>query len=789
MPNLNNKINLLLFYIFCFILAIFLFVEYGLKTVYYWFVGFPPLSLGESIFWFNSVISFVLDPFLITRFFDVLLIPVFPLILAGIWLGHSKMNRLGFAKIPIGVVNFLSCFTPITFIFACAYSSFYILLFLQSSLKNDVLSKLTNLSNSAIDIYHTYGFDYILLSLKDCSHFVGDHRIPFFSEETLHQFVIWLAKCTNSDGLKNDVILKYPSASWGGEAKITGITEIAQKNTEYLYSAIINELADASAAYFVYLPELEIEWKFLFDELTVAMFLVVSVVTSLVILFAWVYISHDERRPIFFFLLTIFAGFIIVLVAAQNYFVLFIGWEGVGLSSFLLINFWYTRLQANKAASKAVIVNRVGDVFLIAALGVMYYNTNTLDFTLATDRLLNNPYYNYTAVVETICLFFFFAAVGKSAQLGLHTWLPDAIEGPTPVSALLHAATMVTAGIYLLIRSSSLVSYCTVTPFLISVLGLLTAFFAATAALLQYDMKKVVAYSTCSQLGYIIMSVGLKQYNISFFHLFNHAFFKALLFIAAGSIIHSLINEQDIRKMGGLANTSFFLFLSNSIGVAALAGSLFLSGFYSKDLILETSISTFTISGLVIYWLATLTAIFTGIYSSDVLDDSFIEETNSRKKTIEGVHAITWIETAVLFILALFSLFSGYVFKDIFVGLGSPFLNTHYSITGDLYMNLNILGAENRSSNYVLSSEFLPVSVKLLPVIASFAIGFQWRHSESTVYRIHSAVSFMSNKWYFDMLQNRYLVYSFFKIGYSVFWVWDKYLFEQFRMMKFYHKK
>lgn len=789
MLNFNNKFKLL-YYSICLIFALFLFVEYGLKTVYYWFVGFPPISSNDTLSWFNDVISFVADPFLITRFFDVLLIPVFPLILAGIWLGHSKINKTGFAKLSIRFVNFLSCFTPIIFIFSCAFSSFYILLFLYANLKKEVLSKLTSLSNSVFEVYHNYGFDYMVLALKDCGYWIGSQRIQFFNEETLYQFLVWLANKSNSDRFVEELILKYPSSSpITSTQNIENFDVVVQKSVEYLYSAIINELADASAAYFVYLPELEIEWKFLFDELTVAIFLVVSTVTFLVILFAWVYMSHDERRPIFFFLLTIFAGFIILLVAAQNYFVLFIGWEGVGLSSFLLINFWYTRLQANKAASKAVIVNRVGDVFLIAALGLMYYNTNSLDFTLATDRLLNNPYYDYSSTIEVICLFFFFAAVGKSAQLGLHTWLPDAMEGPTPVSALLHAATMVTAGIYLLIRSSTLVSHCTVVPFLISILGLLTAFFAATAALAQYDIKKVIAYSTCSQLGYMMMSVGLKQYNVSFFHLFNHAFFKALLFIAAGSVIHSLMNEQDMRKIGGLASTSFFLFISNAIGVAALAGSLFLSGFYSKDLILETSISTFTVSGLIIYWLATLTAIFTGIYSSDVLDDSFIEETNSRKKVMEGIHAVTLTETFVLFVLALFSLFSGYVFKDIFIGLGSPFLNSHYSPVGDWFSNLNILGVDNQGSNYVLSAEFLPVSIKLLPIIASFILGFQWRYQESTVYRIHAAVSFISNKWYFDILQNRYLVYNFFKAGYSIFWVWDKYLFEQFRLIKFYYKK
>lgn len=388
-------------------------------------------------------------------------------------------------------------------------------------------------------------------------------------------------------------------------------------------------------------------------------------------------------------------------------------------------------------------VNRVGDIFLIAALGLLYFTTNTFDFGLTTTRLLeiNSPFIN-----ELICMFLFIAAVGKSAQLGLHTWLPDAIEGPTPVSALLHAATMVTAGIYLLIRSSVLLSHCTVVPFLISILGLLTAFFAATAAIMQYDIKKVVAYSTCSQLGYIIMGVGLKQFNIAFFHLFNHAFFKALLFIAAGSVIHNLMNEQDMRKIGGIAKTSFYLFLSNSIGVAALAGSIFLSGFYSKDLILESSISSFTVSGLFIYWLATLTAVFTGIYSSDSLDDSFVEETNVRRKVIEAVHPITFTESFVLFVLVIFSLFSGYFFKDMFVGLGSPFLSSQYSVASELFVDSSFTGVSKSASHLILSSEFLPTTIKLIPILISFAIGFQCYKLESTVYRIYSTVSFISYK-------------------------------------------
>jgi proton-translocating NADH-quinone oxidoreductase chain L len=423
-----------------------------------------------------------------------------------------------------------------------------------------------------------------------------------------------------------------------------------------------------------------VPWQFYFDNLTIAMFFVVSSITSLVLIFSWFYMGEDERVPIFFLLLTIFAGFMMFFVAAGNLMMTFIGWEGVGLSSFLLINFWYSRLQANKAAMKAVLVNRIGDLFLIMGVSLAYkWGGPSLDFKHVFMKLAvvaqTHPEY-----LNCICGCFFMAAVGKSAQLGLHTWLPDAMEGPTPVSSLLHAATMVTAGIYLIIRCSPLFEHAPTVSTLMAAFGLLTAFFAATSALFQFDMKKTVAYSTCSQLGYMMFATGLSQYATSFFHLWNHAFFKALLFLAAGSIIHSLNNEQDIRKTGGLANTLVFVFSANFIGVMALAGITFMAGFYSKDLILETSWATFTISGMFLYWMGTLTAIFTGIYSSDALDDIFMEETNNHHKTMQNVHSTSFIEMLVLTPLALGSIFSGYMFKDFFVGLGSQYLNANPAI-------------------------------------------------------------------------------------------------------------
>jgi len=357
---------------------------------------------------------------------------------------------------------------------------------------------------------------------------------------------------------------------------------------------------------------------------------------------------------------------------------------------------------------KAVIINRLGDIFLLIAISLIYRVSGTINFSNCFYFLTTQVNFTYCSTfsdIELICLFLFLAAVGKSAQLGLHTWLPDAMEGPTPVSALLHAATMVTAGVFLIIRCSPIFAYAPYVSTLMSIIGVLTALFAATVALFQYDIKKVIAYSTCSQLGYMIFSCGLGQYSVSFFHLFNHAFFKALLFIAAGSIIHILNNEQDTRKMGGLGYSFIFIFVINSIGIMALSGSLFISGFYSKDLILETAFVNFSVSSLFIYWLGLLTAIFTGVYSNDLLDNVFMEETNNNKKIFESFHFISIFEFFILTFLSLASIFSGYLFKDLFVGLGT----NYFSVRSPFEFFINkITFVEISFNGAVIASEFLP---------------------------------------------------------------------------------
>ena len=373
-----------------------------------------------------------------------------------------------------------------------------------------------------------------------------------------------------------------------------------------------------------------ISWGFLFDSLTVVMLIVVTCVSTLVHLYSIEYMSHDPHLSRFMSYLSLFTFFMLILVTADNLAQMFIGWEGVGLCSYLLINFWYGRIQANKAALKAMIINRIGDFSLVLSILLTFYTFNAIDyatiFSLAP-AFLNNTFYlfNYELnIINTICILIFFGAVGKSAQIGLHTWLPDAMEGPTPVSALIHAATMVTAGVFLIARCSPLFEYSSNVLILVTILGSITAFIASTIGLLQNDLKKVIAYSTCSQLGYMMFACGMSNYTVGIFHLANHAFFKALLFLSAGSVIHAMNDEQDMRKMGGLTQILPITYVMILIGSLALMGFPFLTGFYSKDVILELAYANYTINGHFAYWLGTIAAFFTAFYSMRLIYLTFL---------------------------------------------------------------------------------------------------------------------------------------------------------------------
>ena len=455
-----------------------------------------------------------------------------------------------------------------------------------------------------------------------------------------------------------------------------------------------------------------VDWGFLFDTLTIIMCCVVTFVSSLVHIYSTEYMSHDPHISRFMSYLSLFTFFMLILVTGDNFLQLFVGWEGVGLCSFLLINFWFSRIQANKAAIKAMVLNRVGDVGLALGIFLIFSVYKSIDYctVFALTPFFINETFNFLtfefSLLNLICIFLFIGAIGKSAQLGLHTWLPDAMEGPTPVSALIHAATMVTAGVFLLARNSVLFEYAPTILNFITVIGATTAFFAATIGLIQNDIKRIIAYSTCSQLGYMMFACGLSNYNVGVFHLVNHAFFKALLFLGAGSVIHGIADEQDLRKMGGLKVLLPYTYSMMTIGSLALIGFPFLTGFYSKDVILEISYSKFSIQGQFCFLLGTMGAFFTAFYSTRLAYLTFLTKPNGYRIVILNAHDSSIQICFALFCLSVPSIFFGYLSKDMFIGLGTDFWRNSIFI---LPFNMNLI-----------DSEFIDIEFKLLPTFVSF---------------------------------------------------------------------
>lgn len=509
-------------------------------------------------------------------------------------------------------------------------------------------------------------------------------------------------------------------------------------------------------------------WSFCFDSLTVTMLCVVTFISFLVHLYSLEYMAGDPHLPRFLAYLSLFTWFMLILVTGNNFLQLFVGWEGVGLSSYLLINFWFTRIQANKAAIKAMLVNRVGDFFLLLALFGLYFSCNSLDydivFTLAP--LLATCKYTLVGydiyILDFICCCLFLGAMGKSAQVGLHTWLPDAMEGPTPVSALIHAATMVTAGVFLLARCSFLFEFSPIMLTIVMIIGAITAFFAATTGLFQNDIKKVIAYSTCSQLGYMIFACGLSSYEAGIFHLSNHAFFKALLFLGAGSIIHAVSDEQDMRKMGGLKLLLPFSYSIMVIGSLALIGFPFFSGFYSKDTILELAFAKQTVSGHFCYVLGTTAAFFTAFYSTRLLFLVFLSSTNSVRVSIKNALEGSFNLGAPLFILSFFSIGIGFLTKDLFIGFGTPFWGSAVFVLPQNYLFVDI--------------EFISLFFKLLPLLLTIlgvaAAYYTYTINITTYYNIKKTngfkffYNFLSRKWFFDRIYNQVLSQSVLNFSY-----------------------
>ena len=480
---------------------------------------------------------------------------------------------------------------------------------------------------------------------------------------------------------------------------------------------------------------------FYYDELTACMLVVVTTISCLVHLYSTSYMDGDPHLPRFMSYLSLFTFFMLILISSNNFVQLFIGWEGVGLCSYLLINFWYTRIQANKAGIKAMLVNRVGDVGMILAMILIWLNFGSLEFcsVFSTSSLSSVSDYN----LLLICILLLVGAVGKSAQLGLHTWLPDAMEGPTPVSALIHAATMVTAGVFLIIRSSPLFEMSSSGLLLTTLIGSFTAFFAATVGLAQNDLKKVIAYSTCSQLGYMVMICGISSYSTGLFHLFNHAFFKALLFLSAGSIIHALLDEQDMRRMGAMKDLTPFSFAAIFVGSVSLMGLPFLTGFYSKDFILELAFDKYLLSFAL--WLGLGAAFFTAYYSFRLVYFTFVEKPMSSKRTLQKAHEGHWNLITPLVILLVGSLAIGY-FSQFFIirDVSPPMIPT--------------------------DSKWLPtilsVSGGVLGLYSYLTFKKGWSISLSSLYMISYA--FINSAWQFNYVINHFIVKPFWKFGLNI---------------------
>ena len=530
---------------------------------------------------------------------------------------------------------------------------------------------------------------------------------------------------------------------------------------------------------------LSVKWGFCFDGLTSVILLVVCGISALVHLYSISYMSGDPHHIRFMSYLSLFTGFMLFLVAGDNLIVMFFGWEGIGLASFLLISFWHTRIQASKSAIKAMLVNRVGDVGLMLGICATFLSFKTIDYAIifALEPIIIDKSISFFgidfSVNSVISFLLFWGVMGKSAQLGMHIWLPDAMEGPTPVSALIHAATLVISGVFLIIRCSILFENSESVLIIVSVMGALTSFFAASVGLFQNDLKRVIAYSTCSQLGYMVFIAGLSHYSVSLFHVANHAVFKALLFLSAGCIIHGLSDEQDLRKMGGLLSIFPVSYIMIFIGSAALIGTPFLTGFYSKDCILEIAVAKYNFIGNFCYFLGCSAAFCTAFYSFRLLFLTFINPTNTFKAYIQEAHEGDFKMIFPLIFLGLGAIFYGFLSRDLIIGLGSLFFNQTYT---------------NFYNFSLFDSEFLPALVKNIPffftlfgiftsllLINCYATNKNYIFEQKMRPIFRFVYVFLNKKWHFDQIVNELVAAKLMNFGYSTtFQTIDKGFIEQF---------
>ena len=500
------------------------------------------------------------------------------------------------------------------------------------------------------------------------------------------------------------------------------------------------------------------------DPLSSVMLVVVTFISSLVHIYSIGYMSHDPHKPRFMAYLSLFTFSMLMLVTSDNFIQLFFGWEGVGLCSYFLIGFWFKKETANAAAIKAFLINRVGDFGFAIGIFLIFYLFGTVNYSEVfqqipsiIDKDIDFLGFQINSI-NLICLLLFIGAMGKSAQIFLHTWLPDAMEGPTPVSALIHAATMVTAGVFLVVRCSPIYEYSELALNVITIVGMTTAIFAATVALVQTDIKKIIAYSTCSQLGYMFFATGVGAYNVAMFHLFTHAFFKALLFLGAGSVIHAFRNEQDINQMGGVWMKLPYTYALMIIGTLALTGFPFLSGFYSKDAIIEFAYLRGNTAGYYAASIGIFTAFLTSIYSWRLIFKTFHGNYNNKNIKIEETHESPLVMLIPLILLAIGSIFAGYIFKDLFIG--------HHGTISD-YWSQSIFFLEPLSSEHppYWIVYFTPLLVIISIPLSYYLFVINKKFVEEVAKANQPLYKFLLNKWYFDELYEKVFVKSSKKAG------------------------
>ncbi len=531
-----------------------------------------------------------------------------------------------------------------------------------------------------------------------------------------------------------------------------------------LYEVIFNQYQDnIIIATWISSGSLDVNWSMKIDPLSAIMLVVVTSVSSLVHVYSIGYMSHDPHKPRFMAYLSLFTFAMLMLVTSDNFIQLFFGWEGVGLCSYFLIGFWFKKDSANTAAIKAFVVNRVGDFGFALGIFLIFYLFGTVNYSevfeliptiIEKDLIFLGIEINS---IDLICLLLFIGAMGKSAQILLHTWLPDAMEGPTPVSALIHAATMVTAGVFLVVRCSPIYEYSELALNVVTIVGMSTALFAASVALVQTDIKKIIAYSTCSQLGYMFFATGVGAYNVAMFHLFTHAFFKALLFLGSGSVIHAFKDEQNINNMGGVWKKLPYTYSLMIIGTLALTGFPFLSGFYSKDTIIEFAYLRGNTTGYYAAGIGIITAFLTSIYSWRLIFKTFHGEYNNKNIKIEETHESPLVMLIPLVLLAVGAIFAGYTFKELFIGHGGT-----TNFWQDSVFFLKPLSTEHPPLWFLVLTPILVISsipIAYYLFVRNKNLPHQMANVNKPLY------NFLLNKWYFDELYDLIIVNPSKKIG------------------------